>query len=103
MINESSSKVNYLFDLDDAAYYSNIIRAYSINKGHRSIIDINPKNSKVLKAQIALAKSKKEILESFNLYNNSDELHDNQRSSVERVNAYLKDNFGCNKILLQRC
>jgi len=98
MINESSAKVDYLYDLSDAAYDSNIIRAYSINKGHRPIIDINPKNSKALKAQIALAKSEKEILRSFNLYNDSDDLHYNQRSSVERVNAYLKDNFGCDKI-----
>jgi hypothetical protein len=52
----------------------------------------------VLKEQIALAKSEKEILQSFNLYNDWDEKCYNQRSSVERVNAYLKDNFGCNKI-----
>lgn len=98
MIKETSSKINYLYDLQDAAYDSGIIRTYSEKKGHRPIIDINPKNSKVLKAQIALSKSEKEILQSFNLYNNSDALHYNQRSSVERVNAYLKDNFGCNKI-----
>jgi len=98
MINETSAKVDYLYDLDDAAYDSSIIRAYSVSKGHRPIIDINPKNSKVLKAQIALAKSEKEILQSFNLYHDSDDLHYNQRSSVERVNAYLKDNFGCDKI-----
>ena len=98
MISETSSKIDYLYDLDDAAYDSSIIRTYSVSKGHRPIIDINPKNSKVLKAQITLAKSEKEILQSFNLYNNSDELHYNQRSSVERVNAYLKDNYGCDKI-----
>lgn len=98
MINETSSKVDYLYDLSDAAYDSSIIKAYSINKGHRPLIDINPKNSKALKVQIALAKSEKEILRSFNLYNDSDDLHYNQRSSVERVNAYLKDNFGCDKI-----
>ncbi len=98
MISETSSKVNYLYDLQDAAYDSSIIKAFSFNNGHRPIIDINPKNSKVLKAQIELAKSEKEILQSFNLYNNSDDLHYNQRSSVERVNAYLKDNFGCDKI-----
>ena len=98
MISETSSKVNYLYDLQDAAYDSSIIRTFSVNNGHRPIIDINPKNSKVLKAQIALAKSEKEILQSFNLYNDWDEQCYNQRSSAERVNAYLKDNFGCNKI-----
>jgi hypothetical protein len=98
MMKETSSKVTYLYDLQDAAYDSSIIRAYAINKGHRPIIDINPKNSKVLKEQIALAKSEKEILQAFNLYNDWDEKCYNQRSSVERVNAYLKDNFGCDKI-----
>ncbi|WP_041672717.1 hypothetical protein [Sulfurovum sp. NBC37-1] len=71
MINETSSKVNYLYDLQDAAYDSNVIKIFSVNNGHRPIIDINPKNSKALKAQITLAKSEKEILKSFNLYNNS--------------------------------
>jgi len=98
MISASSSKVNYLYDLQDAAYDSTVIKACSIKHNHRPIIDTNPKNSKALKEQIALAKSEKEILQSLNLYNNSDELHYNQRSSVERVNAYLKDNYGCDKI-----
>ena len=98
MICETGSKVNYFYDLMDAAYDSSIIRTFSVNNGHRPIIDINPKNSKVLKAQIALDKSEKEILQSLNLYNDWDEQCYNQRSSVERVNAYLKDNFGCNKI-----
>lgn len=101
MISETSSKVNYLYDLQDAAYDSSIIKAFSFNNGHKPIIDINPKNSKVLKEQIELAKSEKEILQAFNLYNNSDDLHYNQRSSVERVNAYLKDNYGCDKIYYQ--
>ncbi len=34
----------------------------------------------------------------LSLHKNSDIHHYNQRSMVERVNAYLKDSFGCNKI-----
>jgi len=98
LIKETSQKVNYLYDLLDAAYDSSIIRAYSQKHNHRPIIDINPKNSKVRKEQIALAKSEKKVLGALGLYNDSDDLHYNQRSSVERVNAYLKDNYGCNKI-----
>lgn len=98
MIEESSSKVLYLYDLQDAAYDSSIIKACSVSKGHRPIIDINPKNSKVLKEQIALAKNERKILQSLNLYNNWDEQCYNHRSSAERVNAYLKDSFGCSKI-----
>ena len=101
LIKETSEKVNYLYDLQDAAYDSRIIRSYSQKHNHRPMIDINPKNSKVRKAQIALAKSEKKILGSMGLYNDSDDLHYNQRGSVERVNAYLKDNYGCNKIYYQ--
>ena len=101
LIKESSQKVHYLYDLADAAYDTSVIRNYSIKQNHRPIIDINPKNSKKLKAQIALAKSEKKILEPLKLYNNSDDLHYNQRTSVERVNAYLKDSYGCSKIYYQ--
>ncbi|MBT8344354.1 MAG: transposase [Sulfurovum sp.] len=101
LIKESSQKVNYLYDLADAAYDTSIIRNYSEKQNHRPIIDINPKNSKKLKAQIALAKSEKKILQPLKLYNDSDDLHYNQRTSVERVNAYLKDSYGCSKIYYQ--
>jgi len=101
LIKESSQKVNYLYDLADAAYDTSIIKDYSKKLNHRPIIDINPKNSKKLKAQIALGKSEKKILKPLGLYNDSDDLHYNQRGSVERVNAYLKDSYGCSKIYYQ--
>jgi transposase len=101
LIKQSSQKVNYLYDLADAAYDNKIIKTYSEKQNHRPIIDINPKNSKKLKAQIALAKSEKKILQPLKLYNDSDDIHYNQRSSVERVNAYLKDSYGCSKIYYQ--
>jgi hypothetical protein len=98
LIKQSSEKVNYLYDLADAAYDNTIIKNFSELHNHRPIIDVNPKNSKKLKAKIALDKSEKKILSGLNLYNNSDDLHYNQRSSVERVNAYLKDSYGCSRI-----
>ncbi|CAA6815719.1 MAG: IS5/IS1182 family transposase [uncultured Sulfurovum sp.] len=101
LIKESSQKVNYLYDLADAAYDTSIIKDYSKKHNHRPIIDINPKNSKKLKAKIALVKSEKQILKPLKLYNDSDDLHYNQRTSVERVNAYLKDSYGCSKIYYQ--
>jgi hypothetical protein len=101
LIKLSSQKVNYLYDLADAAYDNKIVKNYSELHNHRPIIDTNPKNSKKLKAKIALAKSEKKTLGSLNLYNDSDDIHYNQRSSVERVNAYLKDSYGCSKIYYQ--
>jgi len=37
----------------------------------------------------------------LNQHLNCDEKHYNQRSMVERVNKYLKDDFGCNTIYYQ--
>lgn len=101
LIKETSSKVNYFYDLQDAAYDAKIIREYSILHGHRPIIDINPKNSKELKAQIALDKEEKKKFELLHMSLDSTKHHYNQRSMVERVNAYLKDDFGCSKIYYQ--
>lgn len=98
LIKQSSQKVNYLYDLADAAYDNRIIKDYSRLHNHRPIIDINPKNSKKLKAKKVLDKSETKILDSLNIYKDSDDLHYNQRSSVERVNAYLKDSYGCSRI-----
>jgi len=101
LMNETSKRVPYLYDLLDAGYYSKIIEEYSEKLNHRPIIDINPGNSKVLKEQILLQKEEKEKFEFFNLQQSSDIHHYNQRSMVERVNKYLKDDFGCNTIYYQ--
>ena len=101
LIQETSKKVNYLYDLQDAGYDAEIIREFSQKYGHRPIIDINPKNSKELKEKIQLIKDEKEKFELFNLPQSSDIHHYNQRSMVERVNKYLKDDFGCNTIYYQ--
>ena len=97
LMQETSKRVNYLYDLQDAGYDADIIREYSYQLGHRPIIDINPKNSKVLKAKIELQKHEKRTF----TYLNCDEQHYNQRSMVERVNKLLKDDFGCNTIYYQ--
>ena len=101
LMQETSSRVNYLYDLQDAGYDADIIRAFSTNLGHRPIIDINPKNSKELKAKIALQKEEKEKFARLNLTPLSDGHHYNQRSMAERVNKLLKDDFGCDKIYYQ--
>ena len=98
LIQETSRRVNYLFDLQDAGYDADIIREFSLKHNHRPIIDINPKNSKKLKDKVDLIKEEKKKFKLFNLTPSSDIHHYNQRSMVERVNAYLKDSFGCEKI-----
>ena len=101
LMQETSKRVNYLYDLQDAGYDADIIREFSEKLGHRPIIDINPKNSKALKEKIKLIKHEKESFKFINQYQNLDKEHYNQRSMVERVNKYLKDDFGCDKIYYQ--
>jgi len=101
LMQETSKRVNYLYDLQDAGYDADIIREYSSKLGHRPIIDTNPKNSKELKAKIELQKHEKETFAYLNQHLNCDEQHYNQRSMVERVNKLLKDDFGCNTIYYQ--
>ena len=101
LMQETSNRVNYLYDLQDAGYDADIIREFSVELGHRPIIDINPKNSKVLKAKIELQKHERETFTYLNQHLNCDKEHYNQRSMVERVNKLLKDDFGCNTIYYQ--
>jgi len=101
LMNETSKRVQYLYDLQDAGYDSDIIREFSQKLNHKPIIDINPKNSKALKEKIQLIDDEKKKFELLNLKQDSTTHHYNQRSMVERVNAYLKDSFGCNKIYYQ--
>ena len=101
LMTETTKRVNYLYDLQDAGYDADIIREFSKNLGHRPIIDINPKNSKALKEKIELIKHEKESFKFINQHQNLDKEHYNQRSMVERVNKYLKDDFGCDKIYYQ--
>ena len=102
LIQETSKRVNYLYDLLDAGYDADIIREFSLKHNHKPLIDINPKNSQVLRDKIELREHEEMIFKSLhNNYLDMDREHYNQRSMVERVNAYLKDSFGCNKIYYQ--
>jgi transposase len=101
LIQETSKRVNYLYDLQDAGYDADIIREFSLKYNHKPIIDINPKNSKELKTKIELIDREKKIFKKLNQHLSCDEQHYNQRSMVERVNKYLKYDFGCDKIYYQ--
>jgi transposase len=85
----SNKRVINMYDLMDAAYDAPIIKEHSQSLGHVPIIDINPRK-KGQKAELELElKAKKEAN-----YKTSEAIRYNQRSSVERVNGRLKDEFG---------
>jgi hypothetical protein len=72
----SSKRVTNLYDLMDAAYDSPQIHEFSKSLGHRPIIDRNPRRGEKVPMDPA---TKSRFAE---------------RSSAERVNSNLKDNYG---------
>lgn len=85
----SSLRVTNMYDLMDAAYDSPIIKEHSRSLGHVPIIDINPRKQGQ-KAELETELKAKKIAG----YQTSEMVRYNQRSSVERVNGRLKDEFG---------
>ena len=96
VIHETTKRVDYLYDLCDKAYDSEPIVAFSKTRGHTPIIDVNPRNCEETK--IAIEGDKLLIKMGFHTSMNN---HYNHRSSVERVNSYLKDSFGCKHIYVK--
>lgn len=72
----SSERITSLYDLMDAAYDAPQIHAFSESLGHKPIIDNNPRRGKKVHMDPPTLKRY------------------GQRSSVERVNGYLKDSHG---------
>ena len=83
----TSQRVTNLYDLMDAAYDSPIIKEHSMSLGHVPIIDTRPKRGKKAEVELEL-KAKRQAN-----YKTSQMIRYNQRSSVERVNGRLKDEF----------
>ena len=87
---ETSNKVVNLYDLMDSAYDVPEIKAVSSSLGHIPIIDINPRRNTQLKKELELENKAQKNLN----WKPCEKMRYNQRSSVERVNGNLKDNFG---------
>jgi hypothetical protein len=76
----TAQRVTHLYDLMDAAYCSPILRAHSQSLGHVPLIDHNPRGGD----KIDFAPHEAQRFK--------------QRSTVERVNARLKDDFGAARV-----
>jgi Transposase DDE domain len=86
----TAQRTTVLYDLMDSAYDIPGIIEHSRSLGHVPLIDKNPRGNKDLQAQLkAEAKAKKTLNLVF-----SEEIHYNARTTVERANSRLKDEFG---------
>ncbi len=86
----TASRVDSLYDLMDSAYDAPEIRAFSEQLRHVPIIDLNPRRRPQMKAE-----RKREALVQRRIGHLSPEARRyRERSTVERVNGRLKDEFG---------
>jgi hypothetical protein len=85
----TNQRVTNLYDVMDPAYDAPIIREYSQSLGHVPIIEINPRGNARLKEEIAEAQRFK-----FLHLERPEDRRYKERTSAERVNGRLKDEFG---------
>ena len=86
----SHERVTNLYDLMDSAYDAPQIHQMSRELGHRPLIDQHPRRDKTLKAEIKVENKRRRIAG----YQTAETVRYKERSTVERVNARLKDEFG---------
>ena len=87
---ETHQRVTNLYDLMDAAYDVSEIKAHSESLGHVPIIDINPRRDTALKKELQ-EEAQRQYRAGF-VCPTDQRYH--TRSTVERVNGRLKDEFG---------
>jgi hypothetical protein len=83
-------RVTNLYDLMDSAYDAPEIHEHSRRLGHVPLIDINPRRNTALKEELANEGKRRRAAN----YCTAEQLRYHERSTVERVNARLKDEFG---------
>ena len=86
----SAARVTNLYDLMDSAYDAGEIRTYSEALGHVAIIDDNPRRDAARKHAL-LTEAQAQRASGFEY---PADVRYRERSTVERVNGRLKDEFG---------
>lgn len=86
----SASRVSNCYDLMDSAYDSSEIKAHCEQLGHVAIIDTNPRRNTALKEALLNEASRQRLID----LKDHQAIRYRERSTVERVNGRLKDEFG---------
>jgi hypothetical protein len=86
----SSERVTNLYDVMDSAYDVPHIHDMSRQLGHIPLIDVHPRRDQALKEEIAVENKRCRLVG----HKTAEAIRYNERSTVERVNARLKDEFG---------
>ena len=86
----SADRVTNLYDLMDSAYDVDAIRQHSRSLGHVPLIDLNPRSNRALLEESRLEAQRLQRI-GFRM---PETIRYNERTSSERVNGRLKDEFG---------
>ena len=83
-------RVTNLYDLSDSAYDAPPIHEQIRSLGHIPIIDANPRRDAARKAELQAEEKRRKLLN----FSYAEDVRYHERTTVERVNARLKDEFG---------
>jgi hypothetical protein len=86
----SNERVTHLYDVMDSAYDVPQIHDMSRQLGHIPLIDVHPRRDRALKNEMAAENKRCRLVG----HKTAETTRYNERSTVERVNARLKDEFG---------
>jgi hypothetical protein len=93
----TSERVINLYDVMDSAYDVPQIHDMSRQLGHVPLIDTNPRRDQALKKEIAAENKRCRLVG----HTPAEAIRYHERSTVERVNARLKDEFGGRVVRVQ--
>jgi len=86
----TSLRVDSLYDLMDSAYDCKEIHEHSCAMGHVPLIDVNPRRDKERKLELENESKRQRLLH----FTYPEDVRYRERSTVERVNGRVKDEFG---------
>ena len=86
----SAQRVTNLYDLMDSAYDAEAIRKRCRDLGHVAIIDCNPRRDTERKQELQAEEKRRKLLDR----ESAEDVRFHERTTVERVNGRLKDEFG---------
>jgi hypothetical protein len=98
LASKTAQRITNLYGLMDSAYDAAAIYAHSRSLGHIPIIDIHPLRDAALKEELQAEEKRCKFLG----YRSAEDLRYRERTTVERVNARLKDEFG-GRMVRVRC
>jgi Transposase DDE domain/Transposase domain (DUF772) len=86
----TAQRVTHLYDLMDSAYDAQSIHEQVRGLGQIPIIDAHPRRDAAQKAELQAEAKRRKLLN----FNYAEDVRYRERTTVERVNARLKDEFG---------